>query len=730
MTRATNREQPLAKTNNSAERATDARVISELSFAPGEVRLEAAAGDSGLRKFEVTAYSGGIMRPGGYPLPVVVDIRGVKVTEKGRPALVDHQGELSASVGHTTAVRLGDSIVAEGVFSGANAATTETLSKLDNGFPLQASVGMRIPPGSMKVIKSGQTVRVNGRDFAGPILVATRSELKEISFVPLGADDDTSVRLSAGAYPTEDTDLTFDAWLAASGWDAATLTETQLATLRASYGAQNAASPAAAPQTPAATPPPANTGPVDLTAGFTVGTDGSSADGSIESYRRAAADESARCDAIRTLCARYGNPKVTVGEGDAAVEQSLEAAAIRDGWDATRTELEAMRVSRPAAPAIHIAGGEAPTQEVLTAAVAMAVSRGDTEFLEASFDDQTLERASRSRFRNIGPQQLMQECLLANGVSVHPGLRDDELIRVYQENLLHASSGFTTLSLPGILGSTAQKFSWESYRAAAVTWNRFCSVASHSNFHTHTHFRLNAALEFEEVGKDGELKNGEFDEESYTNRLKTYGGRIQLNRQDIINDDLGKFRQLPRDIGRKAARAIEAAAYSTLIGNAGAFFSASNGNLVTGSALSYEGLSKAEQAFLDQVDANGDPIDLEPAVLLVSTANKALAERYMRSTRLNEDTTTPEGEENIHAGKFDVVTARPKYFPQPTDWYLIANSADEAPVEVAFLNGRQGPTIEQEPASFEVLGTQWRYWMDFGVAQKAPEAAVKCIVAS
>ncbi|MBL9031376.1 MAG: hypothetical protein JNM80_06680, partial [Phycisphaerae bacterium] len=55
--------------------------------------------------------------------------------------------------------------------------------------------------------------------------------------------------------------------------------------------------------------------------------------------RAEALAETSRIAAVRKICA--------------GKHLDIEAQAIRDGWDATRTELEVLRASRPKAPAIH-----------------------------------------------------------------------------------------------------------------------------------------------------------------------------------------------------------------------------------------------------------------------------------------------------------------------------------------------------------------------------------------
>ena len=59
----------------------------------------------------------------------------------------------------------------------------------------------------------------------------------------------------------------------------------------------------------------------------------------VQDIRAQAAAEVERIAAIRRICA--------------GKNAALEARAIRDGWDAQRAELEVLRATRPAAPAVH-----------------------------------------------------------------------------------------------------------------------------------------------------------------------------------------------------------------------------------------------------------------------------------------------------------------------------------------------------------------------------------------
>jgi predicted heme/steroid binding protein len=48
-------------------------------------------------------------------------------------------------------------------------------------------------------VPAGESVKVNGRKWDGPLLVARNAVLRELSLLPMGADGNTDAGFSAGA---------------------------------------------------------------------------------------------------------------------------------------------------------------------------------------------------------------------------------------------------------------------------------------------------------------------------------------------------------------------------------------------------------------------------------------------------------------------------------------------------------------------------------------------------
>ena len=119
--------------------------------------LEAADDDDGqsrkLRRFRMTAYTGGKLLLANFPYPVVVDLSGLRIPTKSRPILRDHDS--SRIVGHTESIEInGSSIRLGGIVSGSNDHAREVSDSGDNGFPWQASLGATAQRRSSSLIEA------------------------------------------------------------------------------------------------------------------------------------------------------------------------------------------------------------------------------------------------------------------------------------------------------------------------------------------------------------------------------------------------------------------------------------------------------------------------------------------------------------------------------------------------------------------------------------------------
>jgi hypothetical protein len=663
------------------------------------------AGDKRLKQFAGVAYTGGAMKA-NYRQPVVIDLAGLTAASESIPFLYQH--DPSQIVGHGVAAIGPDSIRVSGQVSGVGAAANEVTALAANGFRWQMSVG--VSPSRIEQVDAGATATANGRTFAGPAVIVRAGELREVSFVAIGADGRTAAQVAASYRGAV---MTYEQWLQARGWDAAQLTADQSATLRAAYDAEQAP--------PAAKPIQAAAPPVDVSAIVA----------SAVSQAMAAARDQQEAAAVLASFESRVEPQALA---------TIRASAIAQSWNRDRVELECRRAARPEAPAIHVTAS-AINPEALEVGILRAASNVGSAYLERTYRPEVLAAADAPAYRRMTLHKLLGTVASAGGVYAHPGDKESLVEAAFkaQQKLL-TFDAFSTVNLSGILSNTANKAMLASYLAVGATWNRIAAVRSHSDFKINSLYRMDADGAFKKVGASGELKLSTFSETSFTKKLDTFGTIISLTRRDMVNDDLGAFLQIAQQLGRMAAIRIEEAVYVLLLGSINStLFTSGNGNYLTGAgALSLTSLAALAAKFNDQVDSQGKPVLIQPRVLLVGSAIKTTAENLYNETVITGTTSADKLQpaRNPFAGLYEPVSSpyinNTRIRDQDgvglsgqtsTGFGLFADPAERAALGVAFLNGAQSPTIQSGETDFAQLGMQFRGFIDFGVGLEDPTAA-------
>ncbi len=543
-------------------------------------RLQLQAADGAKpRRFKIEAYNGGLLPVDGFEHPVVVDLRGLQ-TPNQIPILIDHRKEVEATLGVTDAIEnTGTALTLGGLVTGVSGLVQTVLAQDANGQTWQASIGARVL--ESVDIPEGQVVNVNGQEISGPFVLAVKSVLKETSILPLGADSSTSVNLAASAAAaSKGLVMSFEDWVKSLGLDSSTMNPEQQAALQDAYAAKMKV--AAADNMPEKKPEPmaavapttaAAAAQVDLMAGF----------------RQGLAAEHRRASAINAAAGGF---------------HDIAATAIEQGWSVEKTELEALKrqtaQSRTRPTSFTAAQGNGDQTRILQAA--LSVARGHKA--EKHFTDAELQ-AAHSQYRGrVGLQQVIIQAAAANGMPIHVGsrLHDGNL----REALQYASgqnlqAAFSTVSLPGIFSNLANKELLAGFEEEDNNWEEISDVKSVSDFKTHTSYRLNDEMEYEELGPGGVMKHGKISEEQYTRSADTYAKMFSLTRRDIINDDLGAFDDLRVRLGRGAARRLNRLVWTTFLSNHTTFWTSARTNYIEGSTTNLGtdgvGLSAGVKAF-------------------------------------------------------------------------------------------------------------------------------------
>ncbi|MFI4855499.1 MAG: hypothetical protein ACIAQF_11050 [Phycisphaerales bacterium JB065] len=711
--------------------------------------IEAAEdGKKKLPRFHMNLYNGGPMVLRHYAFPVIVDFKGLTWTRAlSRPALRDH--DPSKIVGHTTKIWIeGNKLLVDGVVSAANEHAEEVALSGRNGFPWRTSMGAS--PLEMGFVPEGQKRRVNGGVWKGPFYHSIKTSLYEASFVALGADDKTSAQIAAQMVAATESEhgmnKEFRKWLQAHGYkDPEGLSEMQLIPLEAAYESETGKSASIEAsddidgdgdgieteqtETPKLGKKGGKGRQVSGTNTRRLSTinasqivdeeDDDTGTDHIADLRAQMADEVVRAEKIKNI------PGIT---------PDIAAKAIKEGWDLDKTELTVIRARQSAglAPFVHSGKDKSKINEkALTAALCISAGMS-VEQLEKDrdFEEEDIE-AAMTDYPDMGLQEVMHRCLNASG----------EYVPYRDKNAIFEASGFTTNPVSSIIGNSMNKMLLSGYESVPIVAPTLCKKRPVKDFKPHTTHRLLASGQWDKVGSNGQLRHGEMSEQSFSVQADTYGRLMVLDRQTVINDDLGAFMQIPEDMGRDAANKVDIEFFNMLLEQTSSFFKAANGNVLTGagSGLDIAGLTAAHTKFRKMKAGPGNkekdkrPINIVPKYLVVPVELEVPANSLMTESRLITGESKTQTANNPHVKRYTVVATphlSDEYFSSASaeKYYLFADPNRLAAFYIAWLRGRDRPHIEnvtsrQDPSFLE--GMAWRGYSDFGFGFGDPKAALR-----
>ena len=641
-----------------------------------------ASADGGKPKVSGLAYSGGKMRLFGWSHPVVVDLSGMAIPETV-PLLANHENHTLGRVGLVAAKVAGNSLAIEGGIVAEGELAGAIVSQGKAGADWQLSIGAEVE--AAELVQQGRR-KVNGVEHEAPFYHVTKSTLREVSVVAVGADKSTHMKVTAKL-------------------------ELKGNSIMEPDNKEMTPPKAEAANTPVAAAPKEVSA-----AAATVHHEPAPDAGAIAAEAMKA--ERARVVAVKAVCG---------GEFP-----EIEAKAVAEGWTKEQTSdavLAAYRAKQPTttAPSVTVRKGTEMTAKHLEAALSLRAGI-DGDSLAREMGEETVESAMRDM--DIPLRGVLAECMRIEGMAVPRSLDNDAI-----------KAAFSTVSLPDILSNVAHKKLLQSYNAQPIIALKLCTTGDLTDFKENERFRLTDIGDLLPIGADGEIKDGALAEENAKNQLDTYAKKFCLTRKMIINDDLGAFLKVPTAMGNRAARLVDQLFFKRLMANPAMtdgkpIFSTSHKNLLTGatSALSADSLKKAIQLFTDQTDADGQPISVEPSILLVPTALKHLAIELTRGATLMmsggaDNTVRPTlnvlADENLSIVSSPYLANRNYPNASETAWYLFGKPGTVDTFEIGYLKGKRTPTVERGDLDFNVLGIWFRVYFDIGIREQDHRGMVK-----
>jgi len=315
-----------------------------------------------------------------------------------------------------------------------------------------------------------------------------------------------------------------------------------------------------------------------------------------------------------------------------------------------------------------------------------------------------------------GPMAIAEECVRATGQNpAH--MSKDEIVRL---------AFVSTSDLPYILGATADSSLRAGYGVGPKQWSRLTARRVVSNFRLQYELNLALTATFPKVPEGGEYKVASITEGRESYRVYTYGQKLLVTRQVLINDSLGALTDVPFRLGRAAAESQDTLFWAHLVangnlGDGNALFVAAHSNLIdAGTAINVDNLGIARKTLALQTNEDGQVMGLTPQFLVVPAAKEQLARQYMS----NAFNPTAQTGINPWVGMAEIIVAPKLDTPSAISWYLFADPT-VAPVIVAvYLAGNEG-IFSQSETTVDVDGFKWLMRYDFGLGSVDYRGAVK-----
>ena len=624
------------------------------------------------------AYSGGLLLLPGFEFPVVIDLEPLAGTVHEQNISILRNHDPNREIGHTEKITIdGNTVNIDGKLSFDNEDVREIVRTNKAGKRWQVSVGSGSVPASLQqFVPAGEKFTVNGQEQTGPIIIV-RTPIREVSFVPAGADLHNAVEIHASTLKGEN-NMNFEQWAQENGFDLSSLDDANKAALQKIFEAATA-EPVAAVATVDEEDDDKNKVTVQASA-----------------VRRPQRDPASLGTASVGTAYRVGAAPV------------IEASLLMSGG-LSDNEIEKLGYDhRTIDQAVSHENRGMNLQSLFHACISAAGmyypgGRADNGLIETAFE---------------ASNQLRRRGVQAAGVG-----------------------GFSTISLPGILSNVANKTLLNAYTRIESAAMQIAYIATASDFKEMSHYQFEVSGGLQLVAEGGKIESVSLRETEYKNRVQTRGALVSLTRQMIINDDLEAFLRIPQEFGRKAAQTLEHVAFVKLLENLGTLFTSANGNVMTKklsiSGLDEASKIFGEQKDKDGGFVLIQPSLVLVPPALGATAKTLHTSTTVNETTA---TGKPSPVDNPWSGSFKPVVSPfmggafsfttgqgaslATISGKDTGWILLADPLDLAVIEIAFLNGQRNPIIESGEMDFNTLGMAWRCYFDFGVGLLDPRAGV------
>lgn len=454
-----------------------------------------------------------------------------------------------------------------------------------------------------------------------------------------------------------------------------------------------------------------------------------------EGKRNAVQETLARVEEINEIFERYLDPTDAIGKAirDAAVKGLWDQArcmqAILDHRQGERSPLADVEAERREQPLARRVSQQYPSHDTFDRSpiIQAGPDASDKNFqimqraLEVRAglekDKEKVREARESGYVGMTLSELAREFARVNRIQLPSNEKERVIGHLFTvRTAYHGSGDFTNL-----LESISSKAMMTGWTEAPETWQVWTMQTSVPDFKAASRVNMSTFGDLDVIPEHGEYKYGTFSDLKESIQARTYGKLFAITRQAIINDDLSAFSTIPMKMGRAANRMVGDEVYGILTTNPALsdtiaiFHSSSHGaNLVTsGGAPSVTTLTVGYRTMAVQTDPAGNVLNIGPRYLITSKKLEIPSQTLLMATydpAGSAGTLPPNPFQGRLTGVYD---PRLDAYESGNAWFLAADPATNATIEVAFLDGRQEPFLDQQ-AGWTVDGVSYKVRLDFG----------------
>ena len=392
--------------------------------------------------------------------------------------------------------------------------------------------------------------------------------------------------------------------------------------------------------------------------------------------------------------------------------QSCSAAGL--DYEATRAyvdggkpwdEVVDLIIRAKATATVAPAAGTGPVSPVVTNDGGDKLNRSiESYMLYRAGTAQQLDDSAR-QFIGYSMRDIAREFLTSRGINTR-----GESINKIVDRAFHTSSDF-----PLLVANVANKSLNTGYAEEPQSWRPLARQKNLPNFKPAFEVQVQGNIILQELGEQGEYANATLVEGQATWRIASYGRRIPVGRNLIINDDLDALGSVPEKMGRGARLTENNIVWEllTLSPNGSitsldnqALFVAGHNNTGAG-AITIAGLDTGVTAMSQQLDIAGNSLNIEAAYLIVPPQLATVAAQIVQGTSYAPSAATGNAGPNPFIGRFQIIKENRLAARSATQWYLAANPGTIDMIRFGYLDGQEGPEItlteKRNPDGLELL---------------------------